>query len=123
MTINDLPSRTRSAGATTPALVPEQLGGAANRAGRSCIAGVALVLLAVLEGCAVGHITSSGEVRGVALGHAELASCDPTEWPGVPWAYPARCARISGGALSVSGWEVLGTIAAGAVAYFTGGAL
>lgn len=86
---------------------------------------VRVALLALtLSGCAFGTVRPDGEIRGFALGHAKLETCTAPEWPGVPWAVPEeRCCRIAGGALSVSGWEVFGTLAAGAALYFSGGAL
>lgn len=90
---------------------------------RRLVVGVLMAWLTA--GCAIGTISPHGELTGFALGHAQLEHCTSVEWPGIPWAYPPEpsCNRIAGGALSVSGWEVLGTAASAVAIYFTGGAL
>lgn len=83
------------------------------------------MLAAWLAGCAVGTVRPDGMVQGFALGHAKLETCAGPVELAVCTEVPATlvCQRIEGGALSVSGWEVLGTAVTGAVMYFTGGAL
>ena len=53
--------------------------------------------LALLSGCAVGHITPAGEVYGAAIGRAKIEQCDADK----------QCSRIQGGALSTGVVELL----------------
>jgi hypothetical protein len=65
-------------------------------------------LTMVVSGCAVGHVSPSGSIVGLAVGHAKLEST------------PACGTRIEGGALSSTLTELLSTVVAAAGAYFIG---
>lgn len=71
---------------------------------------LALCLSCLLAGCAIGRVRED-EIAGLAIGHAKLERTAEGE------------ARIQGGALSSNLSELLGAALAGAVLYFTGGAL
>lgn len=86
------------------------------------------LIACLICGCAIGHVSHDGDMRGFAFGHAKLSYCVSVQTgnetnrcgercTAVPITPAQVCNSIEGGALSVSAWDFLGSLAAGALTY------
>lgn len=84
-----------------------------------------LASLLLVAGCAVGRVTSDGQLTGVALGRSALIWCAPADGcqpPPTPGAPPMTCRRIEGGNLSTGAADFLAACIDAIIAYFSAGA-
>lgn len=94
------------------------------------------LLFLMLSACAVGRVSSHGDLHGIAFGHAKLSYCVPVptvdcsifQPVGDPVPSPTPtvtevCRTIEGGALSTGLIGFLDNIITAVMAYFTAGAV
>ena len=108
------------------------------------VALVVVLVILVLNGCALGRIRHDGGIEGLAIGHAKIEDCvcsgsveamrnaqplaapvagqEPTDKPANVAVDEPGCRRIEGGALSSTFVELISTAIGAAATYFTAGA-